>query len=214
MKISNAQKNYIPLLIPIDKPFIKLTPEEAKEYFDWFIMHVDERSEYLKQKVAENLRLDTNKIDFSLDSLIYIWRWFLSVAELNKTPKVILDKIKDLLNKNGKPKEFIEDMLQENKMELSVFSHYVIRDIGMYVGKMFVTNFQSLRWDYHTDIEKDSFANMPQIFGFIDNTYTPPFEEQFEPIHYTEMQASNLFDNTANEKDLYNMCIQWTRRIP
>ena len=40
MKISNAQKNYIPLLIPIDKPFIKLTPEEAKEYFDWFIMHV------------------------------------------------------------------------------------------------------------------------------------------------------------------------------
>lgn len=214
MKISNAQKNYIPLLIPIDKPFIKLTPEEAKEYFDWFIMHVDERSEYLKQKVAENLRLDTNKIDFSLDSLIYIWRWFLSVAELNKTPKVILDKIKDQLNKNGKPKEFIEDMLQENKMELSVFSHYVIRDIGMYVGKMFVTNFQSLRWDYHTDIEKDSFANMPQIFGFIDNTYTPPFEEQFEPIHYTEMQASNLFDNTANEKDFYNMCIQWTRRIP
>ena len=92
MKISNAQKNYIPLLIPIDKPFIKLTPEEAKEYFDWFIMHVDERSEYLKQKVAENLRLDTNKIDFSLDSLIYIWRWFLSVAELNKTPKVILIK--------------------------------------------------------------------------------------------------------------------------
>ena len=79
---------------------------------------------------------------------------------------------------------------------------------------MFVTNFSALRWDYHTDIKRDSFANMPQIFGFINTSYIPPFEEQFEPIHYTEMQASNIFDNTQNEEDLYNLCLLWTQWIP
>ena len=79
---------------------------------------------------------------------------------------------------------------------------------------MFVTNFQTLRWDYHTDTKKDSFANMPQIFGFVDFNYTPPFECQFEPIHFTEMQASNLLDHTQNENDLYDICMRWVQWIP
>lgn len=48
----------------------------------------------------------------------------------------------------------------------------------------------------------------------MNTAYYPPFEEQFEPIHYTEMQASNLFDNSQNENDLYNMCLNWAKRIP
>ena len=115
-------------------------------------------------------------LDFSIESLIFIWRWFLKIAELKRIPKAVLNDIRKELKANGEPKEFIEDMVREHSVELSAFSRYVIRDIGMYVGKMFVTNFRTLRWDYHTDTKKDSFANMPQIFGFVDTTYNPPFE--------------------------------------
>lgn len=214
MKISENQKKYIPLIIPVDKPFEELNKAEAKVYFDWFISHVDERSEYIRQKVSEGLNIPIGSLDFSIESLIFIWRWFLKIAELKRTPKAVLNDIRKELKANGEPKEFIEDMVREHSIELNVFSRYVIRDIGMYVGKMFVTNFQTLRWDYHTDTKKDSFANMPQIFGFVDLNYNPPFEEQFEPIHYTEMQASNLFDNSQNENDLYNMCMRWVQWIP
>lgn len=214
MKISENQKKYKPLIIPIDKPFEELNKAEAKAYFDWFISHVDERSEYIRQKVSEGLNIPIEVLDFSIESLIIIWRWFLKIVELEKTPRSVLNEIRRELEANGEPKEFIEDIVREHSVELSVFSRYVIRDIGMYVGKMFVTNFQTLRWDYHTDTKKDSFANMPQIFGFVDTTYNPPFEEQFEPIHYTEMQASNLFDNSQNEKDLYNICMRWVQSIP
>lgn len=213
MKISENQKNYIPLIIPIDKPFEELSQEEAKAYFDWFINHVDERSEYIKQKVSKNLNIPIDILNFSMESLIYIWRWFLKIVEINKTPKSVLKEIRRELKANGESDEFIEDMVSANSIELSIFSHYVIRDIGMYVGKMFVTNFPTLRWDYHTDTKQDSFANIPQIFGFVDTTYTPPFEMQFDPIHFTEMQASNLFDHTQDENDLYNICKLWTQWI-
>lgn len=214
MKMSDNQKNYEPLVISIDKPFEQLNKDEAKEYFDWFISHVDERSEYIRQKTSNELQMPINELDFSMESLVPIWRWFLRIVELSKTPKDVLKKIKKELKANGEPPEFIEDMICEHSIELSVFSRYVLRDIGMYVGKMFVTNFSTLRWDYHTNTKQDSFANMPQIFGFIDNAYTPPFEPQFEPIHFAEMQASNLFDNTQNENDLFNICKRWAQWIP
>lgn len=214
MKISENQKKYIPLIIPIDKPFEKLTKKEAKEYFDWFISHVDERSDYLRQKVSEGLNIPIETLDFSIESLIFIWRWFLKIVELKKTPRSVLRGLRKELKANGEPKEFIKDMIRENSRELSIFSRYVIRDIGMYVGKMFVTNYQALRWDYHTDKKKDCFANMPQIFGFVDSNYNPPFELQFDPIHYTEMEASNLFDNSQDEKDLYHMYMRWVQWIP
>ena len=214
MKLTQNSRNYNPLIIPINKPFSRLNEEDAKEYFDWFISHVDERSDYLSKKVSESLNLPIELLDFSMESLIYIWRWFLKVAEINKTPKYILHNIRKELKACGHTKEFIKDTIRQHSLELNVFSRYVIRDIGMYVGKMFVTNFPALRWDYHTDTNKDSFANIPQIFGFVDTEYSPPFEPQFEPIYFTEMQASKLFDKSCSEKDLYDLCMLWTKWIP
>ena len=79
-------------------------------------------------------------VDFSMESLVYVWRWFLQVAELQKTPEEVFKNIRRELEMSGAPGEFIEDEIRERSRELSIFSRYVIRDIGMYVGKMFVTN--------------------------------------------------------------------------
>ena len=57
MKMSENQKKYVPLIISVDKPFEELSKTEAKAYFDWFISHVDERSEYIRQKVSEGLNM-------------------------------------------------------------------------------------------------------------------------------------------------------------
>ena len=214
MKISENQKKYIPLILPNGKPLKKMSKTEAQAYFDWFTSHVDERSEYLRKKVSEGLNIPMESLDFSMESLIPIWRWFLENAELQKTPKSVLRDLRKELRANGEPEEFIEDIIRENSAELSIFSRYVIIDIGMYVGKMFVTNFQTLRWDYHTDIHRDSFFNRPQIFGFVDFNYDPPFEDRFDPIHFAEMLGGKLVNNTQDENDLYNICMRWLQWIP
>ena len=33
-------------------------------------------------------------LDFSIESLIFIWRWFLKIAELKRTPKAVLNDIR------------------------------------------------------------------------------------------------------------------------
>lgn len=212
MKMSENQKNYEPLIIPIDKPFEELNNQESQEYFDWFVAHVDERAEYIRRKVSKDLQITLDSLDYSLESLVLIWRWFLQVAELSKTPKKVLDEIKKALK--GHEQSFINDMVNESKVELSIFTRYVIRDIAMYIGKMYVKNYSTIIWGYHTDIEKDSFANMPQLIGFVDTKYNPPFNMEFEPIFMTEGQAANLFDHTQSENDLYNICKKWNQWIP
>ena len=45
MKITMNMKDYDPLVIPLDKPIEELTLKETREYFDWYLAHIDERSE-------------------------------------------------------------------------------------------------------------------------------------------------------------------------
>ena len=212
--MQNRKNNYFPLVIPINKPFDKLTKDEAKDYFEWFVSHVDERANYIRQLASEDLCIPIDILDYSPESLIVLWRWFLNVAEISKTPSKVLKSIRQELKANNEPKEFIEDMIREHRAELSIFTKYLIRDIGMYVGKTLIMNNESLRWDYHTNTKKDSFANIPQLFGVFHTDYNPPFEMLFDPLHFTEMQASNLLYDTQNEDDLYNVYKRWEKWIP
>ena len=212
MSSSVTFNGYQPLSLPVWKSFEKMDEKEAANYFNWFLGHVDERSDYLIQRVSATLCISANELNFSLQSLIPIWHWFLSAVEVCETPKNVLNKMQKKIGRRNY--EFANDMIRANSIELSPLSRYVIRDIGMYVGKMFVNNYNVLRWDYHTNIKQDSFANIPQVFGFINCAYTPPFEMQFDPIHYVEMTASNIFDNTETKLDLYNTCKKWLQWIP
>ena len=214
MRKPDMQHHYEPLVLPIDKPFDKLNHEEAKQYFEWFTSHVDERSEYVRRKAAGSLQLPLAAFDFSMRSIIPIWRWFLQAAKIQRTPKFRLDQLQTALKAKHNPIEFINDIIQLNNKDLSLISLYMLRDIGMYTGKAFLQNYPVLRWGYHTDTKKDSYANIPQIFGFVNDSYDPPFEMQFDPIHYAEMAADGLFDGSATENDLYDYCMIWVKWIP
>ncbi len=206
--------NYIPLLLPLDKPFEKLNKKEAKQYFDWFVSHIDDRAEYLREKVSEGLSISPSTVQYSIDSFIPVWQWFMKSAIIQTTSKLRLIQLRNELKKQHEPKEFIDDMVRANSKELSLISLYMLRDIGMFVGKVFIYNYPVLKWGYHTNTKQDSFANIPQVFGFINTSYNPPFEMQFDPIHYAEMSASNLLDGTASSSDLYNDCLRWIKWIP
>lgn len=211
MRISKEQRNYKPLVPSNYKPFDEMSEAEAKTYFNWFVSQVDERAEYIRHKAAIYLDIDINMIDFSLESLKHIWKWFLCIAEIDKTPMRKLRQIRMELASTY-PKESINDMLSEFRYDLNTFTRMVILDVGMYVGKTFVSNYPQLKWGYRRD--RPSFINQPQIIGFIDDAYNPPFKPDFVPNHIVDMVAGNLFDNTQNENDLYDICIKWVRLIP
>ncbi len=214
MKISEKQINYEPLIIPLNKSFMDLSKKESQEYFDWFISHIDERAEYLRQKVSNGLGISIELLDYSLNSLKPIWKWFLQVAEISKTSKKDLKQLEKSLT--GQQQSFIKHMVEQSKEELSVFTEYVLRDIGMYLAKIFILNYPILEWTIKRTPKTYVHVNVPLIIGFVDDNkdYPKPFHPDLEPIDLARTPAMNLFSKTQQDDDLYDVCKKWTQWIP
>lgn len=188
MRINKKLYDYVPLIPTIHKQPIDFTKKETKEYYEWFMIHIDERSDYLRNRVARDLHVPLELLNYSFYSLKLIWRWFLSVADLDQT----------------------------SGLGLSVFSYYVVRDIGMYVGKVFTKNYSIITWTVKTKPKNYISVNEPLLMGFIDDnpSYPKPFHPDFEPIGCVYSCALNMIDKTCHEDDLYNMCMKFCSWIP
>jgi len=198
------KSTYDILIPPITKPFEEFTLNEAENYFNWHMSNLVERVLYLK-------KYSKVQLDYSVNSLIDIWAWFLKVAGAEKTPKEKLDEIKNQLK--GKPKDLINTILQEQSEQFTLETEYIIRDIAMYFGEVIVKNNSSIYWGYHTDTKKDSFANLPLLMGFEDRDFNPPFNAAFDPVFIIHGIACNLFDGSHNKNDLVGMYKKWQRMI-
>ena len=189
------------LVPPLGLDFVKMTPKQSKENFDWFMQKITERTMYLINRCSKDIKASPDELKFSPETLKIIWRWFLKTARMEKTPNDELEQMKKQFAHLGE--SFI------NKEKFTVVTEYIIRDIGMYLGQVFTVNYKNIYWDYYTKPKNDFFVNRPQLFGFVDNNYNPPFKPTFEPIHMTGVQAAKLFDNTHKETDLYDIFMKW-----
>ena len=83
-----AKKAYSILPPPIHKPIRSLNKNEAQAYFEWYIGKLEERIEYLQSVSGVTL-------DYSPESLIPIWGWFLKNAEIEKTPEIRMNDLRN-----------------------------------------------------------------------------------------------------------------------
>lgn len=192
------------LIPPLNKPLDMLNSEEAKAYFDWYINSIPSRIEYLKH--ISNLQLD-----FSPESLIPLWGWLLKQAEIENTPKA---KLKELNSRmKTMPCDIASTVTEENKVQFSLQTEYILLDIAMYFGEVCVRNNPTIYWGFHTDGEKDSFVNRPILMGFLDRDFSPPFQAEFDPTFTVRCIACNLFDGDASKQDLKNIYDKWKRMM-
>ena len=85
-------------------------------------------------------------MDYSVNSLVDIWGWFLKIAETEKASKSKTEEVRNRLK--SQPKEIIEDVLNEQSRQFSLETEYIIRDIAMYFGEVYVKNNSSIAWGY------------------------------------------------------------------
>jgi len=180
------------LIPPILKPFEEMNEKETNEFFVWFVDRIPERIEYIKMVCSQSINIPSESIDLSPQSLIYIWKWFLNVAEVENIPN-----------------EENTNVYESSEKQFSLETEYILRDIGMYLGQTMVTNISNIKWSYYTTPKTDFFVNRPLLLGFIDKNFSPPFPTEFEPIHMARVQASNIFNNTQDQNDLFNLYTKW-----
>ena len=166
-------------------------------YFEWSMEQIPLRIKYLEETSG-------CKLDMTRQSLVSLRRWFLDSAEVENTPLKRMDELKRLIKKSP----FAKEIIRENETQFSLKTEYIMRDIGMYAGQYFVETSDKLHWDYFTGRD-DYIANMPVISGFADTGFDPPFPMQFEPNNMIGVIASNIFDHTQKETDLFDLCNLW-----
>ena len=79
--------DYDILISPINKQFKNFTKKEAESYFEWYKNQLNPRIEYLRKYSGVDL-------DYSVNSLVDIWGWFLKIAETEKAPKAKTEEVK------------------------------------------------------------------------------------------------------------------------
>ena len=172
---------------PIRKPFPLLNSEEVKEYFQWYIGKIPERIHYLSYMIAQDFGLNESQINLLPDSLIIVWKWFLGVANT--------------------------EISDASGMQLDLQTEYIIRDIGMFLGELFHSQYKSISWSYFESPKTDLFVNKPILIGFQDNSVSPPYHAVFEPIHMVRTQACKVLSDRQSEYDLINLYRKWTSKI-
>lgn len=58
------------------------TIEERRAYYDWFMENLAPRCEYLRGLVVEDAGVAIGSLDYSFESLLPLWKWFLSRAQI------------------------------------------------------------------------------------------------------------------------------------
>lgn len=129
---------YQPLIPPFTKDPLDYTPREAKVYFLWYMDHLDERCKYVTEKAASWLKGSTAMFDYSFESLRYLWDWFLHDLETDLYKNVYPTQGIEHKAPSGNTNLQSLTASDPNEKCISVYSELVLRDIGMYVGQVFV----------------------------------------------------------------------------
>jgi hypothetical protein len=200
------------LILPLKKPIEELSAVEAEKFYIWFMEQIPHRVAYLSKYCANQLGISQDNINLSPESLVFLWKWFLKIAETERTPA---EGLKYLVNSNRDyPHAFRQYLLNQEKQQFSLQTEYILIDIGIYVGEVFVRENPTIRWGYYTEPKTDFFVNKPVLCGFVDTRFTPHFQTEFEPIHMVGVQAANIWDNTQKDTDLLDLYRKWIKYIP
>lgn len=195
------------LIPPHGLDYYHMTKDEAKEDFEWFIEHIPERMDYFRARCASDLRVSQSVLDYSPDSLVPVWKWFLKTARMVPTPKEELERMRE------GAKIFGDSYV--NEKVFSVSTVFIMRDIGMYVGETYIRNYSPLYWSYFTAPKSNVSARKPIIAGFwawVEGYRSTP--AYIDPIDMVEGAASRFYRNSQHEVDLYNRFSSWIKYIP
>lgn len=194
---------------PIRNSFEEMDHQETESYFQWHLSVMNERIDYLTSQVCAKLAIPRNRMDLSAESLLPLWKWFLSVIEIEETPT---EALQWFWEHDNHPEPFRAELLKQRQKQYTLETEMIFQDLGKYLGAVFVHTVPGISWTYYERPKSDVWVNMPVLQGFADFQFDPPFIMFFEPVHMAHVQAAKIWDNTQKTEDLLNLYLMWKQK--
>lgn len=140
------------------KDFEKMSDKEAREHFEWYLSEISVRLDLLESAINSLKSLDRVKLDFSRESLLIVWDWYLENVQIVQKSEEAYQN--ELLNSNSMTKDFIK------REEIPKGWLSVAMDISIYFSECLVKNQEHLNWGIVTKPKSLACVNKPVIVGF------------------------------------------------
>lgn len=178
------------------KDFKSMNNKETKKYFDWFVSQVEYRIEYLKQYIdKEGVELD---LDFSIDSLIPLWKWYEDKIEVVKKDK------EEYIQQMAMYPEWMQPYISQEKISNDTLK--IGLDISMYFAEVIIRNNpEKIRWGFFTKSKKRMSVNQPTLLGFLGDDDLNP--------RLIILNCTRRSSKEKNATRLYDMYNTWSKYI-
>lgn len=179
--------------------FEEFTKKEAEIYFHWYVGHIGERMEYLKQYI---LSKDTSvNFDFSVQSLIPVWAWY-------EKEIVVEHYAKRELKRQAKkyPKWIRKEILSDDR-KISLNTRAICSDMAIYFAEVFRRNNEDwVSWGFVTKPKSYISVNRPVLTGFKVDYLDPTLLLQNCTLKAMDQKEKNML------YDLYHIWLEYQEK--
>ena len=177
------------------KPFVKMNKKEAQQHFDWYLQQIPTRIQILHDLTNGKVKLDHSK-----ESLIDLFKWYLSVIEIRTLSDEELEKELDELREY--PDFIYEDekeRLLQNPVDLEVNDYALAMDIAIYYGETIIKHNPQVQWTLITKPKSHAYLNQPILYFEDDEVL---YERN--PRRLLQVIIQKIKRNKVNDQYLYN----------
>ena len=175
--------------------FRKLSRIEAKQHFDWYVKQIPSRLSLLQDYYTESCSI-SNHLDFSEQSLVNIWNWFIENVE-------IIEKLNSEIEEE---KAIIPNWMHETITQTKIATKWksIAHDIGLYFATSLIKGNNSLKWDIVYTPKNFISVNKPIVSGFNSKLI-------LDPAIIINNLSNKCIDNSADKEDLLNIYNYWQK---
>lgn len=180
------------------KNFDKMTEKEAKKHFEWYISEIPKRLGLLKRAIEETESELSFTLDFTKNSLVGLWNWYLKNVEI--VEKANEEYINELSSANEITKSFIR------KEKISSGWMAVALDISIYFAECLIKAHQGLKWGIVTKPKSLVYVNKPVVIGFSNNM-------KLDAANILFVQTRKVLKGIHDEQALLKLFENWENQL-
>ncbi|HJV45161.1 MAG TPA: hypothetical protein VJ824_05470 [Bacillota bacterium] len=179
------------------KSFKEMNKKEAQLHFDWFIEQIPRRMKQLKDVFTLSGE-NADELDFSVDSLVKLWTWFI--------PKVImaLKTEQELMAEHQSTPDWLRNAIKPEKISNKSLS--IAMDIGIYFAECIRKSHAQIQWGLRTSPKSFISVNKPILLGFKNN-------KDMDSAIILNNQAIKVSQGEKNPTALYDLYKVWEKFI-
>lgn len=189
---------------PFERPtFREMNKKQAKQYFDWYMSVLPVRIGILMDFFEKNGGGTKDELDYTPESLIKLWKWFIQYVELVEKR---LDELEKEINESP---EWLNEEIRKHTHRISTITLAIAMDIAMYYGEVFVKNHQNVKWGFITKPKNHLDVNKPVLLGFKVGKY----DTQVDVMRIMHVLSQKVAGGNKAPESLYNNYKTWSGKL-